>query len=212
VWLPASTCRGTTCIRPRPFPSQFLPVHNLPLVISSTQYGLSYEIFSTGKVDPVYYRKANNGSRSTPPLILNLDTRWSSVMNLTPLPVYVVHLGKNRGTHSVGRWGGIRVVLDVLGKGNICDKWSVSCCKLLNIKVLNNKYLESSNIIILKATGRWTFIIIKRLVLHLYQYLTFYRISKKETIVRNWQLLTWSRNFIFYGTPDYITVFVRDGK
>lgn len=49
------------------------------------------------KVVTVYAIKAYRGSRITAPLILNLGSRWSWIVNFTPCPLYTPR--KNPSTH-----------------------------------------------------------------------------------------------------------------
>jgi len=58
--------------------------------------------------------KANKGGAGIPPLILNLDTRWRSVVNFTHRPL---HPG-NEPRHPLNRrLGGPKACLGVLQKG-----------------------------------------------------------------------------------------------
>jgi len=56
--------------------------------------------------------KACKGNRSVDPLILNLNTRWRWVVNVTLRPLYSP--GKNPGTPGLGGWVETRAGLDVL--------------------------------------------------------------------------------------------------
>jgi hypothetical protein len=59
----------------------------------------------------IHAMKAYRGSRSTAPLILNLDTRSRRVVSFIPQPL---DLGKTPVPTETGRWVGSRVGIDVL--------------------------------------------------------------------------------------------------
>jgi hypothetical protein len=57
------------------------------------------------------------GSESIAPRILDLDTRWRSVVSFTPRPLYPQ--GKATGTHWIGGWMGPRTGLDAVANRKI---------------------------------------------------------------------------------------------
>ena len=66
------------------------------------------------KVVPVFVMKAPLGSRSMTPLILNLRTRWRSVLNFTPRKLFPT--GGKHDANWIGSWVGPRADPDPLDK------------------------------------------------------------------------------------------------